>query len=777
MTASVQPRVPVASPITADLDGPPERPIRFRKEFETTNGFERAELRITALGVYVAELNGGRVHDHLLAPGWTSYRHRLRVQSIDVTDLVRQGPNCLAITVAEGWYRGRLGFGGGVRAVYGNEIGPIAELVLVDGDSETTAIVTDSTWRAAYGPITFASLYDGEHVDARLAAADWSSPGFDDGAWSQTRELPSVSERLIGDDAPPVRRIEELAVAEVLKTPSGRTILDFGQNISGLVRFTVDGAAGSEVVIRHAEVLEHGELGTRPLRNADATDRYVLAGGGPETYEPTFTMHGFRYVEVTGWPGDVDPDAFRAIVCHSDMPRTGFFECSDELLSRFHENVVWSMRGNFVDVPTDCPQRDERLGWTGDLQVFAPTACFLYDCREFVDSWLADVAVEQEELGTVPPYVPWVHLMFPPKPAAAWGDAAVIVPWVLYERFGDVDALRRHYPSMRAWVDEVAELAGDDHLWNTGFQLGDWLDPAAPPDRPADTRTDAHLIATGYHAHTARIVSQAADVLGLPADRDRYGQLAADVIAAFNREYVTPTGRLAADSQTAYALALAFDLYEATGQRERAAARLVELVQREDYRIGTGFVGTPLVCDALVSEGFTDEAYHLLMQRECPSWLYPVTMGGTTIWERWDSMLPDGTINTGEMTSFNHYALGAVADFLHRVVAGIAPATPGYDTVLFRPRPGGGLTGASAHVSTLHGDASIRWARDGGQLTVDVVVPDGSRGMIDVEGRDVFEVGPGAHTVVEACRPANDDPPRPPRRTPFDELADVEPEA
>ena len=325
----------------------------------------------SAFGVYVAELNGHPVHDHVLAPGWTSYQHRLRWQTVDVLALLREGPNCLGITVGEGWYRGRLGFGGGVREVYGSDIAAIARLVLTYPDRVVT-VETDADWRASYGPVLSAGLYDGEHFDARLSTPGWSSPGFDDGSWSSAIELAPVGDRLITDDAPPIRRVDELPVVEVLTTPTGRTICDFGQNISGRVRFTVDGAAGTEITLRHAEVLEHCELGTRPLRAAAATDRYILAGNGPETYEPTFTIHGFRYVEVTGWPGTLDPDALRAVVCHSDMARTGWFECSDERLTKFHDNVVWSMRGNFVDVPTDCPQRDERLGWTGDLQVFAP---------------------------------------------------------------------------------------------------------------------------------------------------------------------------------------------------------------------------------------------------------------------------------------------------------------------------------------------------------------------------------------------------------------------
>ncbi len=486
-------------------------------------------------------------------------------------------------------------------------------------------------------------------------------------------------------------------------SPSGSIVVDFGQNVTGRARITVRGEAGDTVTMRHAEVLDSGELAMWLLRTAAATDTYVLAGAGDEVYEPAFTIHGFRYIGVDGWPGVLDAQSIEAVVCHSDMEPTGSFNCSDERLNRLHENVRWSMRGNFVDVPTDCPQRDERLGWTGDIQVFAPTAAFLYDCCGLLESWLSDLAAEQREFGTVPAYVPWVELLWPVLPAAAWGDAAAVVPWVLYERFGDVDLLRRQYDSMRAWVDEVATLAGDDHVWADGFQFGDWLDPAAPPRDPGAARTDAALVATAYHAHTARLVARTADVLGHDDDRTRYDELADTITAAFNAEFVTPTGRLASDAQTAYALALRFDLLPTAAQRTRAAERLVELVHQEDYCIGTGFVGTPLVCDALVDAGFVDDAYHLLLQTRCPSWLYPVTMGATTVWERWDSLLPDGSINRTEMTSFNHYALGAVADFLHRVVAGLAPAEPGYRKLLVRPRPGGGLSHAGATLRTPYG--------------------------------------------------------------------------
>ena len=513
----------IAVPITATFAGEaPERPIRFRREFTVRPGLRRARLYASALGIYTAECNGAPVGDHVLAPGWTSYRHRLRFQTFDVTADLREGDNTLGMTVAEGWYRGRLGFRGGRREIYGREIGPLAQLELHYDDGSIDTVVTDRQWRAGLGPFVAASLYDGETYDARLADPAWSTAEYDDRDWADVRELPSVAELMVAPSGPPVRRIESLRPVDITSSPSGATLVDFGQNISGRVRITVSGPAGHEVTLRHAEVLEHGELATRPLRGAAATDTYVLSGEGVETYEPTFTIHGFQYVEVDGWPGELTTDAIEAVVCHSDMAATGTFHCSHDGLNQLHENVRWSMRGNFVDLPTDCPQRDERLGWTGDIQVFAPAASFLYDCRGFLASWLQDLAAEQEELGTVPAYVPWIDLFFPVLPAAAWGDAAVIVPWVLYERFGDVELLRRQYDSMRAWVDQIAELAGEDHLWDKGFQFGDWLDPAAPPDDPALARTDAALVATAYHAHTARLVAKAADVLGHDKDSGRY---------------------------------------------------------------------------------------------------------------------------------------------------------------------------------------------------------------------------------------------------------------
>ncbi|GIH26540.1 alpha-L-rhamnosidase [Acrocarpospora phusangensis] len=731
------------------LLGPPDGPaLLLRRAFTARAAVASARLYVTAHGVHEMEINGEVVGDEVLAPGWTSYSHRLRYRTHDVTGLIRAGRNVIGATLADGWHRGRLGFHGGRTGLYGNRTALIAQLEITYTDGATHTIATDGRWRCAPGPITATSLYDGEKHDARLLPAGWSAPGFDDDAWFPVDLLDHDPALLVAPTGPPVRRVETLRPAVVLTGPAGERILDFGQNISGRLRIRVQGPAGHMVTLRHAEVLEDGALSLRPLRHAAACDRYTLRGEGVEEWEPRFTVHGFRYAEIIGWPGEFDPADVEAVVCHTDMRRTGRFAGSAPLLDRLHENVVWSMRGNFVDLPTDCPQRDERLGWTGDLQVFAPAASFLYDCAGALTSWLADLAAEQSALGTVPPYVPWIQLSFAAAPAAAWGDAAVIVPWVLYERFGDLGILRAQYPSMQAWVDQIASIAGESRLWDTGFQFGDWLDPAAPADDPGRSRTDHTLVATAYHAWTAQILADTAALLGHDDDAAGYGALAAAVREAFRAEFVTPAGRLAGDTQTAYALALRFNLLDKPEQRERAGRRLVELVELDGHRIGTGFVGTPLICDALVSAGAYGTAYRLLTQRECPSWLYPVTMGATTVWERWDSLLPDGSVNPGEMTSFNHYALGAVADFLHRVVAGLAPAAPGYRRLRVAPRPGGGLTHASADLDTPYGPASVAWNLTGGVLTVTATVPPNTTAEIDLPGSPPAEAGSGTHTFV-----------------------------
>jgi alpha-L-rhamnosidase len=569
-------------------------------------------------------------------------------------------------------------------------------------------------------------------------------PGFDDAGWSGVRIVEWDMNALEAPIGPPVRRIEKIAPVSVHKSPSGKTLVDFGQNLVGRLSIKVKGPAGHTVTLRHAEVLENEELGTRPLRFADATDRYTLKGDEVETWEPRFTFHGFRYVEINDWPSELNLNDLSAVVLHSDMERTGWFECSDPLLNQLHQNVVWGMRGNFLDVPTDCPQRDERLGWTGDLQVFSPTASFLYDVSGLLQSWLQDLAVEQRKAdGRVPHVIPNV-LGKQASAGAAWADAATVVPWVLYQQFGDTQILANQFDSMRAWVDYVASAAGESRLWNKGFQFGDWLDPTAPPDKPGQARTDKVIVASAYFVHSAELVARAAEVLGNMEEHKKYQSLATEARAAFAREYITPAGRMMNDAETAYALSLTFDLLPTPEQRQHAGNRLDELVRGSGFHIRTGFVGTPLICDALCNTGHYATAYRLLMQRECPSWLYPVTMGATTVWERWDSMLPDGSINPGEMTSFNHYALGAVADWMHRTIGGLTPTEPGYRQIEIRPRPGGGLTHAQARHVTPYGIAECKWKIDDGKFDLDVIIPANASALVILPNGEQIEVGSGA---------------------------------
>jgi alpha-L-rhamnosidase len=760
--------VPFVSPSTAAAAGVrPAYLLRAEFTVPAADTVLRARVYSTAHGVHDVLVNGAPVNDHLLAPGWTSYRHRLRYQTVDVTDMLQPGPNAIGVWLGDGWWRGKLGFNGGLWNNYGDDVSLLLQLEITRTDGSVHEIDLNDAWRWAPSPITGTGLYEGEAHDARLDLNGWAEPGFPATGWRAPTMLPRTlfPTALVAPTGPPVRVTEELAPIAIEHRPGNRIRLDFGQNISGKLRISPTGKTGHAVVLHHAEVLEVDELSIRPLRGAPSVDRYVLAGTGrPETWTPRFTVHGFRYAELENWPGEFDAADVVALVVHSDMVRTGHFDSSDPMLNRLHENVIWSMRDNFVDLPTDCPQRDERLGWTGDIQVFGPTAAFLYQSTGTLLGWLRDVAAEQRERGSVPNFVPWIECGFPADPAAAWGDVAVVLPWVLYSRTGDAKILADQYESMCAWVDQVAELTGGTGLWNAGFQLGDWLDPASPPDRPDESHTDPYLVATAYHAHSARLLARSAGVLGRPDDEAHYLAIAERAVDAFRAEFVTPSGRVVSDTETALSLAIVFDLLETEEQIRNAGSRLVQLVEHGGHTIRTGFVGTPIICDALARVDAFDTAYHLLLQTDFPSWLYPVTMGATTIWERWDSMLPDGSINPGEMTSFNHYSLGAVADYLHRVIGGLAPAAPGYRELEVAPRPGGGLTHARAELLTPFGRASSAWARVGNDFTLDVIVPAGAVARVTMpDGTPPQTVGPGCHRFRAVVRPAEDDPAPPAR--------------
>ncbi|MGI5131369.1 family 78 glycoside hydrolase catalytic domain [Pseudonocardia sp. CA-107938] len=714
----------------------------------------RARLHITSLGVHVATIGGQRVGDHHLDPGWTTYPARLRYRTHDVTALLHPGGNDVEILLGNGWYRGRLGWQGG-RAFYGDRLAALAQLEVECVDGSTHVLATGPDWTHRASTVLADDLYDGQDTDLR---------GPSDTTPRPVDVLDEDLSRLVPAASAPIRAVAVVPAVAITRSPSGKQLVDFGENVVGWTRLRVRGAAGERVTVRHAEVLEDGELGVRPLRSAKATDTYLLAGTGEEVCEPSLTFHGFRYAEVAG--GELV--SAEAVVLSSDLPQTGWFSCSEPDVETLHENVRRGMRGNFLDVPTDCPQRDERLGWTGDIQVFSPTATFLADSAAFLTSWLRDLAAEQQPDGSVPFVVPDV-LRTPSPSAAAWGDAATVVPWVLYERYGDARVLAEQFPSMRAWVDHQLDLAGDDLLWEGGFQFGDWLDPAAPPDEPFAARVDADVVATAHLVRSARIVADAAAVLGRADDPAHYGGIADRARAAFTAAYVTPDGRMTSDAPTAYAMALCWDLVTDERQRAGAGRRLADLVRFGGFRIATGFVGTPLICDALTRAGHVDLAYRLLLERGCPSWLYPVTMGATTVWERWDSMLPDGSINPGEMTSFNHYALGAVADWLHRTVAGLGPAAPGYREIRVAPQPGGGLTHAAARHVTPYGPAAVSWTRADGRLAVEVTVPPGTVAHLELPGAASETVGAGRHRREVA------DPVRPPAtiRTVRDALDDA----
>ncbi|MCU1594977.1 MAG: alpha-L-rhamnosidase [Frankiales bacterium] len=717
--------------IGARLDGP----VVFRSSVELPDRILSATLRATAHGIYRACLNGARVGDELLSPGWTAYQHRLRFQVFDVTALVTQGVNALDLTVADGWWRGFLGWEG-KRACYGTELAVLGELEVVHAGG-TLRWGTDLTWRAFLGPVVSADLYQGEHHDARRQVRGEGHPVHSVACGHLEQQL-----------SPPVRVTQVLEPVS-LDHQKDRVIIDFGQNLVGRLRLSgLDLPVGTQVRLRHSEVLVDGQLCVGPLRTAAQTDVFVAAGTGEESWEPEFTFHGFRFAEVTGWPG-VRAENLQARVLHTDLRRTGEFRCSDPLLNQLHANVVWGMRGNVVDVPTDCPQRDERLGWTGDLQVFAPTAAFLYDCRELLDSWLVDLALEQRPDGGVPEIVP-----SPPGAvtlsgngfAAAWSDAAVIVPWVLYERYGDLDRLRRHLPSMQRYVQGLLAAHGPD-LDPGMWQYGDWLDPDAAPDDSRGTKTSPFLIAGAYVVRDLDVLGAACEALGEADQAQHWLALAGHYRAVWHRHFVLGPGSLASDSAAAYSLAICFRLVDDAGWISAAGDRLRSLSIAAGSRITTGFVGTPLLLDALTLTGHLDEAYRVLLQTECPSFLYPVTMGATTVWERWDSLLPDGTVNSSGMTSFNHYALGAIADWLHRRVAGLAPLLPGYAELLVCPLPGGGLSSAEASLDTVHGTARVRWQLSSGLMTCEVESPVPVLVRLPTEGWQDLRLPAGTHVV------------------------------
>lgn len=720
------------------------RPGLIRQDFTVTKDIIKARIFVTAHGLIQTEINGRRVGLDELVPGWTVYDERLPYRAYDVTELIHNGDNAIGAWLGDGWYRGRVGFDGGNRNIYGSDMSALIQLEITHPDGTTTIIGTDESWQGGPGPILSSGLYEGEVYDAREYPDGWSNPGFTSTVFEPVEVARRDADTLYLPPVPPVRCTSSFQARTIEPLGPGRYLLDFGQNASGRLQIKVDAPAGTEITIRHAEVLEDGELGVRPLRRATSIDRYIADGSGPVFWQPKFTIHGFRYAEISGWPSTTAPQVEDIIfrVFHTDADRTGWFSCSNPRITKLHENVVWSTRSNFVAIPTDCPQRDERLGWTGDLQVFAPTALYLYSFGPMIADWLRDLWIEQQRKGGgIPVYVPTIpgHFWDDKTSIAVWGDVAVLAPWAVYLATGNTKVLEEQLDSASAWVDHIQALAGPSLLWTEGIQLGDWLDPAAPPENPFEARTDPHLVATAYLAHSTRVLALILEVLGkTEAAKKRFSE-AERARQAFQSKYVHPGDPagdclMTSDTQTAYALAIKFGLLTAS-QMEQAGNRLAQLVRDSQGRIATGFAGTPAICAALEATGHLDEAYLLLENDFSPSWLHTVNMGATTTWERWDSMLPDGTINPGDMTSFNHYALGAVAEWLHTSVGGIRPAAPGYQRVEIAPQPGGSLRWARTAHKSPFGLIKVQWVQRDGILRVTGSIPVGATALLKLPNR------------------------------------------
>lgn len=746
----------------------PLPPPRLRREFAIAGDREairKVVVFVTALGVYELRLNGQRVGDNLLAPEWTDYHQRVQYQTYEVTSLLHYGVNALVAQLGDGWYAGRVGLadrvaGGPIRGLYGRQPRLLVRLLIEFADGRTHSIVSDGSWRVCTdGPIRVSDLLDGETYDARRETPGWDRPGFDDSAWLPAGVFEKVDAvyagpRLVAQPNEAIRIVREIRPIGISEPRAGVYVFDLGQNMAGWCRMRLRGLAGTTVTLRHAEALNSdGTIYTANLRTAAQTDRYTLRGDG-DVFEPHFTYHGFRYVEVAGLTERPAIDDLAGCVFHSAAPRAGRFECSSPMLNKLMENIVWTQRANMMSTPTDCPQRDERLGWMGDILAFAQTACFNMDMAAFFTKWLPDVRDAQTDDGRYPdfaphPYDPAVRFSGVP----AWGDAGVFVPWCAYVNYGDRRVLERHFESARRWVDYVRQK-NPDLLWKNGRgnDYGDWLNadtlklegwPASGAEVPKE------VFATMFFARSTELVARMAEVIGRREDAEHYRALAGDIRAAFNRAYVAADGRIHGNTQAGYAIALAFDLLPES-QRAVAARYLVEGFEKYGGRISTGFHSTICLMNELTRRGRSDEAYRLIDNREMPSWGYAVEHGATTVWERWDGWVEGRGFQDPEMNSFSHYAIGSVGEWMYRTIIGINPdeSEPGYKHFFVRPRPGGELTWARGEYHSLHGVIACGWRKADGRLTIDLVVPPNTTATVSVPTSD-------SAGVTEGGRPAS----------------------
>ncbi|MDN3579944.1 alpha-L-rhamnosidase [Mucilaginibacter flavus] len=698
--------------------------LMLRKPFSTTKKIASARVYATSRGLYELYINSNKVGDQQLTPGWTEYKKRLQYQVYDVTAMLQPGDNVIGAMIGEGWFKGELAYKSNW-GFWGKKLALLCQLQITYTDGSTAVVNSDGSWKATQNsPVTLNGIYDGEDYDARKEIPGWAAKGFNDAAWMPVDVINADKKILVGVQSVPVRRIAELKPIGIFKSPKGTQIIDFGQDMTGWVRLKVNGPAGTHIRVRHAEVLDKfGEFYTENLRSATATLNYTLKGGGTEIHEPHFTFFGFRYIAIDGFPGEIKPENFTAVVVHSDMAATGQFTCSDTMINKLQHNIQWGQKGNFVDIPTDCPQRDERLGWTGDAQVFSRTAAYNMNVAPFFAKWMKDVAADQFADGGIPFVVPDV-LQTNHATSAGWGDVSVIVPWTMYQVYADKRILQTQYPSMKAYVDKMVKSAGESRIWKGGSVFGDWLfyRPGIYDFSEPNGYTNPDFIATAFYAYSAKLLSQSAAALGNTADEKKYGDIFESIKKAFIRNYITPTGRIFADSQTGYVLALKFGLMP-DSLKSKAAAYLVEDVRSRNNHLSTGFLGTPYLCQVLSQNGHTKVAYDLLLQKTYPSWLYPVKMGATTIWERWDGIKTDSTFQDKSMNSFNHYSYGAVGDWMYQNVTGIQIGKPGYKQIILKPEPTAKFTFAKATLETMYGQILSAWDVKDNQMQVHVIVP------------------------------------------------------
>ncbi len=725
--------------------------LLVRKDFLLKKKIASAIVYVTSHGFYELYFNGKKVGDEVFTPGWTAYQKRLQYQVYNVSSMLQQGNNAVGAMLADGWYRGSLAWQNNW-GIGGKTLGLLCQLQIKYTDGTTETIITDNTWKGTQaGPVTLNGIYDGEDYDARKEIKGWCNVGFDDSKWKTVNEVNYSKKDLIATQTVPVRKIQELKPVKIFRTPKGELVVDFGQNMVGWVKLKVKGNAGTTVRIRHAEVLDKfGNFYTDNLRAARATANYILKGGDEETYEPRFTFFGFRYIAVDGYPGELKPGDVTGVVVHSDMKPTGTFECSNPLINQLQHNIQWGQKGNFVDVPTDCPQRDERLGWTGDAQAFCRTAAFNMDVVPFFTKWLKDLAADQYPDGKVPFVIPNV-LKSSNATSAGWGDVATIAPWTMYKVYGDKQILETQYPSMKAYVEYIRKTAGESYLWKGGSIFGDWLFYKSMRQTENDGYTNPDMIATMFYAYSSKLLAQTAAVLSKADDEKMYNDVFEKVKNAFNKNYVTTQGRIASESQTSYVLALNFDLLPAA-IRPIATQYLVDDIKGRGNHLSTGFLGTPYLCHVLTENGRSDVAYDLLLQESFPSWLYPVKMGATTIWERWDGQKTDSTFQDVGMNSFNHYAYGAIGDWMYRVAAGIEIGTPGYKHILIQPQVDKRLSFAKAGFESSYGKIASGWERKDGKMIVRVSIPPNTTATIKLPAADaekITESGTAATTIFK----------------------------